>query len=267
MYDDLKGKAAFVSGAGNEAGLGFAITRKLAENGVDVCLADLPINASEGERLAKKLQDSYGVNAFSLNLDVTSLEAIEASVETVQERFDRLDILINNAGSVFGAPSTVAEYDDEAWLKTIDVNLHSVFRVSKAFYPLLKESKGAVVNTASTAAKGPHGHASAYAVSKTGVVMLTKVMAIEAGPFGIRVNAICPGLIMTDLQRFRINKEAELYNITPEERERQLNESVPLKRIASPSEVAAVVTFLASEEASYVTGQALNICGGRTTAL
>lgn len=267
MYEDLKGKVAVVTGSGSEAGIGFAIADKLAQSGATICLADLAANKEKVARLAEKLRDSWGVTVLELDIDVTSITSIDNAVAAVRERFGGVDILINNAGAVFGAPSSVAEYDEAAWQKTMDVNLTGTLRLSQKFYTDLETRKGCIVNTASTAGKGPHRYAGAYSCAKTAVIMLTKVMAMEAGPSGIRVNAICPGLIKTDLMELRIELEAKAYGITPAEQEARLNQSVPLQRMAAPSEVAAVAAFLSSQEASYINGQAINVCGGRTMAL
>ncbi|RPH49618.1 MAG: SDR family oxidoreductase [Desulfobacteraceae bacterium] len=267
MYSDLDGKVALISGSGRKAGIGFAIAEKLAGNGVHICFADLRGQLKEMEMLAEELRRMYSVNTMCVELDVTSVSSIDGAVESVRERFGGLDILVNNAGTVFGAPSSVVKYDDEAWINTIDVNLHGVFRVSKKFYPDLEKRRGCIVNTASTAGKGPHAYAGAYSCSKTAVIMLTKVMATETAQFGVRVNAVCPGLVMTDLMKLRFQLEAKAHGGTPAEQEDRLRMTVPLQRIASPSEVAALVAFLASEEASYITGQAINVCGGRTMAL
>lgn len=267
MYDDLKGKVALVTGSGREKGMGFAIASKLAGNGANVCLADLPANHDDLMRLSEKIRREHGVEVLGLDLDVTAGSSIDDAYQAVCGKFKGLDILVNNAGTVFGAPSTVVNYDEESWMKTMDVNLHGVLRVSKKFYPEIAKRKGAIVNVASTAGKGPHALASAYGVSKVGVIMLTKVMAKECAAAGVRVNAICPGLIMTDLMTLRFELEAKAFGGTPKDSEERLKTTVPLQRIGNPSEVASLVAFLVSKESSYITGQAINICGGRTMEL
>lgn len=267
MYQDLKGKVAVVTGCGSESGIGFAIADKLAQNGGAICMADLAMHKKQVARLAEKIRGSWGVDVLELALDVSSNTSIDRAVASARERFGGIDILINNAGAVFGAPSTVAEYDEADWIKTMDVNLNGTLRLSQKFYPDLKARCGCIVNTASTAGKGPLAYAGAYSCSKTAVIMLTKIMALEAGPSGIRVNAVCPGLIMTDLTKKRIELESRFRGITQAEQEDRLKQTVPLRRIAAPSEVAAVAVFLASQEASYVNGQAINVCGGREVTL
>ena len=149
----------------------------------------------------------------------------------------------------------------------MDVNLHGVFRVSKAIVPLMQENGGCIINTASRAGKVPPLFNGAYAVAKAGVIMLTKVMAKELSGLKIRVNAICPGQIMTDLEKWRFGLEAQFLNTTVEEQEQKMCESIPLGRIGSPAEVADMAAFLASDQSSFVTGQALNICGGQLMEL
>jgi len=161
----------------------------------------------------------------------------------------------------------VHTYDEDAWMKTIDINLHSVFRMSRAVLPLMTATGGTIINTASRAGKVPPIFNGAYAVAKAGVIMLTKVMAKELAGAGIRVNAICPGQIMTDLEKWRFGLEAQFFESTVEERETEMCKSIPLARIGKPEEVANLVTFLASEASSYLTGQAINITGGQLMEL
>jgi NAD(P)-dependent dehydrogenase (short-subunit alcohol dehydrogenase family) len=152
-------------------------------------------------------------------------------------------------------------------MKTIEVNLHGVFRVSRAVIPMMLGSGGSIINTASRAGKKPPLFNGAYAVAKAGVIMLTKVMAAELAGAGIRINAICPGQIMTDLERWRFGLEAKVYGTSVEEREREMCTTIPLGRIGEPREVANLVAWLASGESSYVTGQAINITGGQLMEL
>jgi len=277
MYPDLKGKNAVVTGAGKATGIGFAIARELATNGANVIIADLGKGTigdttmlagqlSQMQQLAAQLQNEYSVKSYAVPCDVTVEQSVDEFAVKVAELFDCVHILCNNAGAAFGVPSAIHTYDDEAWLKTIDVNLHGTFRVSKALVPLMKQG-GAIINTASRAGKFPAMFNGAYSVSKAGVIMLTKVMAKELAGVGIRVNAICPGQINTDLERWRFELEAKVFNTKPEEREKVMCQSIPLNRIGTPEEVAKLVAFLASDASSYITGQAINVCGGQLMEL
>jgi NAD(P)-dependent dehydrogenase (short-subunit alcohol dehydrogenase family) len=274
MTDDLKGKTAVVTGSGKTSGIGYAIARKLATCGANVVIADLvgtearqnapaAANTDELARLANELKKSFNIDSLSVELDVTRGDSIAQMTEKVKNRFGRIHILCNNAGTVFGVPNAIHTYDEDAWLKTIDVNLNGVFRVSKALVPLMMEAGGCVINMASRAAKVPPLLNGAYAVAKAGVVMLTKVMAKELAGAGIRVNAICPGVIQTDFTDWRFKLEADILNATVTERQAEMLKSIPMGRLGTGDEVANLVAFLASDQSSYITGQAINITGGQ----
>lgn len=274
MYEDLKNKTALITGSGKRTGIGYAIAEKLASCGTNIIITDLgrDTGASGGVRtgtqremdeIAADLAAKFGVRTLAVEVDVTSGASVRRMVEKVRGTFDHLDVLCNNAGASFGVPSAVHTYDEEAWMKTIDVNLHSVFRVTRAVLPLMEGRKGSVINTASRAGKVPPLFNGAYAVAKAGVIMLTKVMARELASAGLRFNAICPGQIGTDLEKWRFGLEAQFLGTTPEEQEREMCKTIPLGRIGTTEEVASLVAFLASEASSYLTGQAINITGGQ----
>ena len=278
MYQDLKGKTALVTGSGKKSGIGFAVAQKLAESGANIIIADLPKMddrgrppASDGPgemaALAEELAGRFAVQTFSVALDVTDGSSVRQMAKLIKSRFDNVQILCNNAGSVFGVPSAIHTYDDDAWIKTLDVNLNGVFRVSKAIIPLMTDTGGCVINIASRAAKVPPLFNGAYAVAKAGVVMLTKVMARELAGSNIRVNAVCPGVITTDFTRWRFDLEARILNSTQQEREAEMVRTIPLGRLGSSEEVANLVAFLASSQSSYMTGQAINVTGGQLMEL
>ena len=268
MYSDLKGKTAIVTGSGKKTGIGYAIAEKLASCGCHVIIADLGKTPSrrrilktaatgeEMEAIAAELAQTYGVRTLAVAVDVTDNDAIGAMVTTIKGAFDHIDILCNNAGASFGVPNTVLSYDEAAWIRTIDVNLFSVFRMSRAVIPLMAGKPAAIVNTASRAGKVPPIFNSAYAVAKAGVIMLTKTMAKELGGNGIRVNAICPGQIGTDLEKWRFGLEASFFGTTVEEREKEMCKTIPLGWIGLPRDAADLVAFLASDASRYITGQA-----------
>ncbi len=283
MYTDLSGKTAIITGAGKKTGIGFAIAKRLAACGTHIVIADLGVSqavardaagqvstatSSEMQALESQIQADFGVRCQSVPLDVSDPQSVARMVETVGSRFETIDILCNNAGASFGVPSDVANYDEAAWLKTIDINLNGVFRVSKALIPLLKAGGGGVIiNTASRAGKVPPLFNSAYAAAKAGVIMLTKVMARELAGANIRVNALCPGQIMTDIEKWRFELEARFFDSTAQEREAEMCKTIPLARIGQPAEVAELAVFLASAASSYITGQAINITGGQLMEL
>lgn len=278
MYEDLKGKAALVTGAGKKTGIGFAIAEKMASCGANVVIADLGKGPEmvggikmgmrqEMEEIARSLADKHQVQTLAVDLDVTRNDSIQEMVQKVKKRFGCIDVLVNNAGASFGAPSPAHTYNEEAWMKTVDINLHGTFRVSKAVFPLMTAKPAAIVNIASKAGKIPPLANGAYAVAKAGVIMLTKVMALELSRQGIRVNAICPGIIMTDFQVYRFQMEAKFLNQTIEDREKAWAKDIPLGWIGVPSEVADLAAYLASKESGYITGQAINVDGGLLMAL
>ena len=273
MNSNFKGKTAIITGSGKRSGIGYAIAEKLAACGSNIIIADLggkPDEKSgvklgtmdEMESIADALSEKYRIKTLAVELDVMRTDSIDQMMRTIKTQFDRVNLLFNNAGAVFGAPNSVHDYDEEAWIKTVDINLHGVFRVSKAVVPLMLGQPGAIVNVASKAGKSPPLWNPAYAVAKAGVIMLTKVMARDLAAQDIRVNAICPGLIMTDLQQLRIQMEADVFGMSYDEAKERLAKTVPMERLGDPAEVADLAVYLASEQSSYITGQAMNIGGG-----
>ena len=274
MTTDLKSKIALVTGSGKRAGIGYAVARKLAACGANVIIADLigkesrqnaPAAGSADELagLAGELEKNFNIQSSSVELDVRRGDSIAQMTEKVKNQFGRIHILCNNAGTVFGVPNAIHTYDESDWLKTIDVNLNGVFRVSKAIVPLMLDRGGCIINVASRAAKVPQLFNGAYAVAKAGVVMLTKVMAKELAGAGIRVNAICPGVIQTDFTDWRFKLEADILDSTVAARQAEMLKTIPMGRLGTAAEVADLVAFLASDQSSYITGQAINITGGQ----
>ena len=278
IYKDFKGKTALVTGSGKKTGIGYAIAERLASCGCNVIIADLgkapspsePLKTATSEEMdaiAAELAKKYNVKTLSVGVDVTDNNAIGAMVEKIKGSFDHIDILCNNAGASFGVPNTVLSYDEGAWIKTIEVNLFSVFRLSRAVIPLMAGKPATIINTASRAGKVPPIFNSAYAVAKAGVIMLTKTMAKELGGSGIRVNAICPGQIATDLEKWRFGLEASFFGTTIEEREKEMCKTIPLGYIGLPGDAADLTVFLASDASRYITGQAINLDGGQCMEL
>ncbi len=274
MDRSLNGRNALITGAGKRSGIGYGIASSLALQGANIIISDLGGLATEAgsiktggldemKSIADELHEKYNIKTMPLEMDVTDTKSINNAVDILKTEFDHIDILVNNAGATFGVPNAFHTYDEEKWLKTIDVNLHSVFRVTRSVLPLMYGREGSIVNTSSRAGKVPPIANGAYAVAKAGVNMLTKVMAKELAGQGIRVNAVCPGQISTDLEKWRFGLEAKIFQCSVEEREQEMCKTIPLGRLGKIEEVGRLVAFLASPESSYITGQTINITGGQ----
>ena len=278
MYPDLKGKTALVTGSGKTTGIGFGIAGALAKNGVNIMVTDIgrpaddPSLVKTGDmdgmkEAAAKLSREFGVRTAFCPADVTNPDSVARLADETKKAFGQLDILVNNAGATFGVPAAVSTYDKTAWQKTLDVNLNGVLWTTQAMLPLMMNQGGSIVNIASRAGKTPPLFNGAYAVSKAGVIMLTKVMALELSGNKIRANAICPGQVDTDLEKWRFELEARFLNTTAAERQQATEQSIPLHRLGQIHEVGRLAAFLASDASGYITGQAINICGGQTMEL
>ena len=273
MYN-LQGKVAIVTGAGRRGGIGEAVAKHLAEGGVhlvlgDICASptDLPhAGSGQWEELVAIAQEmeSLGVKAVPLRVDVTDATSVEAMVEQTQEIFGRLDILVNNAGAAIG-PAPVIQMAEEAWRRTLEINATGTFLCSKFALPLMIEGErgGRVINVSSLAAERPKPYVAAYAASKAAVVALTRSLAQEVAQFGITVNAVLPGDVDTALKQWALQIEAMVTGQPYDEVMATAVAKVPLGRFAVPNDVAGLVAFLASDEASFITGQAYNLTGGR----
>jgi NAD(P)-dependent dehydrogenase (short-subunit alcohol dehydrogenase family) len=217
----------------------------------------------ELESIADEIRES-GVESLPVRVDVTDAESVEAMVLETKERFGCLDILVNNAGAAIG-PSPVLQMAEEAWRRTLEINATGTFLCSKFALPLMIEGGrgGRVINMSSLAAERPKPYVSAYAASKAAVVALTQSMAQEVAGFGITVNAVLPGDVDTALKQWGLQLEAMVTGQPYEEVMSAAVAKVPLGRFAVPEDVASLVAFLASEEASFITGQAYKLTGGR----
>lgn len=270
----LNDKVALVTGAGRRGGIGAAIARRLAQEGCHVVLADLarppqgPLNPGGGTRedmeaVAEEIR-SLGVQCLTVPVDVTDEGMVQAMIQAVREHFGRLNILVNNAGTVF-APAPVMQMSSEAWRKTLEVNATGTFLCSKYALPLMIESGsgGRIVNIASLAAERPRPYMAAYAASKAAVVALTQSLAQEVASYGITVNAILPGDIDTPMKQWGFDLEAQVLNKPRDQVVREWVARIPVGRLGRPEDVAHLVAFLVSEEASFITGQAYKLTGGR----
>ncbi|MGB9698836.1 MAG: SDR family NAD(P)-dependent oxidoreductase [Thermodesulfobacteriota bacterium] len=247
----LENKIALVTGASR--GIGAATAQILAQRGAKVALAARTI--SDLEAVAATIRQSGG-EALVVAGSVLDVNQINNLVKKVIENWERIDILVNNAG--LGTPtSPVEEIREEDWDQTIALNLKSAFLVTRAVVPFMKKQKyGRIVNVSSYAGRnyslisGPQ-----YTSAKAGLLGFTKHMAAELGPFGICVNAVAPSIVLTARVQAKWAARAE-------EEQRRILERIPLRRLAQPEEVATVIAFLASDDASYVNGVCIDINGG-----
>ncbi|HDU8576870.1 SDR family oxidoreductase [Vibrio antiquarius] len=242
----LKNKVALVTGSAN--GIGLAIAKRLYEEGANVALADW-----NEEQLANAVEgfDKQRVSAHSI--DVSEPDKVAALISDVVTRFGKLDILVNNAG--VHVPGSVIEGSVEDWKKISGVNIDGVVYCAKFALPELLKTKGCMVNTASVSGLGGDWGAAFYCASKGAVVNLTRAMALDHGADGVRINAVCPSLVKTNMT-----------NGWPQEIRDKFNERIALGRAAEPEEIASVVTFLASDDASFINGVNLPVDGGATAS-
>ena len=241
-------RVAFVTGSAR--GIGMAVAEEFRTKGASIVIADLDLDEARGT--AERL-DPTGAGVLAVELDVTRTQSVDAAFAATLERFGRLDVLVNNAGTVNPQPS--AEISDEAWSALLGVHLDGTFRCCRAAYPALCASpSAAIVSISSVAARVGIPKRLSYSAAKAGIEGLTHVLAVEWAPEGIRVNAVAPGYTMT--KRMEGTISSGLLD------EAQVTRLIPMRRFADPAEIAHAVHWLASPEASYVTGQCLYVDGG-----
>lgn len=252
----LQNKVAIVTGAGK--GIGQGIARVFVKYGAKVVVADW--DEAAGAQTAEELRQAGG-DAIFVKCDVSNEEQVKALIQATVDKYGRIDILVNNAG--IGVYTPVLETSLEQWNRCLAVNLTGVFLCSKYALPHIKAAGGgAIVNIASVHSYQNVGGTAPYAASKGGVVALTRVMAIDHGRDNIRVNAICPGWIDTPLIRGIFASAPD-----PVEARRAVERRQILGRLGTPEEVGEAAAFLASDEASYITGASLMVDNGMTAQL
>ncbi|MCK4661382.1 MAG: 3-oxoacyl-[acyl-carrier-protein] reductase [Bacteroidales bacterium] len=245
----LEGKTAIITGASR--GIGKAIALRFAEEGANIAFTDIAYDDA-----AKALENeltSFGIKAKGYASDASNFEESQKLIEEIIKDFGTVDALINNAGIT--RDNLLMRMTEEQWDAVINVNLKSVFNLSKAILrPMLKQKKGSIVNISSVVGVGGNAGQANYAASKAGIIGFSKSVAKELGSRNIRCNAIAPGFI-----------ETEMTKQLPKEVVEDWYRKIPMKRGGTPVEVANVALFFASDLSSYITGQAINVCGAMQT--
>ncbi len=270
---DLKGKVAIVTGVGRARGIGRGCALRLARDGADVVISDICrkyegdlafYNLGDWEQLQNVVREieALGRRSLAFKVDVTKKDEIQEMVDGTLKEFGRIDILVNNAGSAVGVGPFLS-ISEAAWDKTFAVNAKGTYLCCQTVLPAMLEQKcGKIVNIASTA--GLRGSASygAYCASKFAVVGLTQVLAAEFAPFNINVNCVCPAMVETDLGFEEYEFLSFVRGGTVEEARQAVIDMIPIGRAAIAEDIANVVSFLVSERANYMVGQAVAVTGG-----
>jgi len=254
----LKDKIALITGGGT--GIGRAIALKLAKNGAKVAIA-----SRNGEHLQKVAAElaQMGLTVLPVQMDVRNKTEVERAIADLVAQWSVIHILVNNAG--ISGLTLMSDADDSKWYDIVDTNLNGMYLLTKAVLRNMPDQAGGrIINISSVLGKfGVPGYA-AYCTSKHGMIGFTRALALEVVSRGITVNTICPGWVDTEMANLGINETAKLQGMTPEQFKAQAVAAVPIRRFLEAEEVAELVSYISSDAARGITGQAMNICGGQT---
>src|SRR4051812_6372163 len=274
----IEGRVALVTGAARRRGIGRATALRLASEGADVACLDIarPYTDFAGHELGSSEEldevvaeiEKLGRRAVAVQADVSSWDEVHAAVTKAADALGTIDLCANVAGGAgFGmGAGPLLQIGEAEWDKVLDVNLKGTWMVSRACAEKMMAGGrgGRIVNVSSQAGKRGFPMLGAYCAAKAGVILLTQVMAAELGPMGITVNAVCPGTVDTDL----LNKDRQMEQMVgatfPGGMEAWIQQEIPLGRLETADDVAAAIAFLMSDDAAYITGEALNVSGGQT---
>ncbi len=247
------GEVAIVTGGA--AGIGLAIARRLARAGYDIAIAD--VDAGGAERAAAEFRQQ-GRRSVAIPCDVGSREAVFGMVEAATRALGDVDLLVNNAG--IARLGRLLDFPEADWQELFRVNVDSVFHCCQAVLPrMFSRKQGNIVSIASWNGKLGAPNFGAYSATKAAVIVFTQSLAREVASHGIRVNAVCPGIVAGTPMRKEVERQGQAFGLPPST---DRAKTVPIGRLATPEDIANVVAFLASSEAAYMTGQAVNVTGG-----
>jgi len=253
----LEGKVAIVTGAAGKRGMGHAIALAFAEAGADVAICDYIVDVYDRNlnAVAEEIK-KLGRRSLAIQADVSKKSDVDSMVQRVVDELGPVGVLANNAGTF--KRGTLLETDEESWDRVIDVNLKGCYLCSRAVIGgMVQRGSGSIVNTTSVSGLFGRGSTASYCASKAGIILFTKQLAGEVGKHNIRVNAVAPGGMLTDWGPHLTDSpspDTPQSHVSPDR--------IPLNRVAEPSELASAVLFLASDAASYITGQTLVVDGG-----
>ncbi len=252
----LDGRVAVITGAGR--GIGAAEAIKMAQEGASVAVLDLSAEAGQDTVAAIK---KAGGEAVAIACDVSSAKQVGSAFEEIANRFGRIDVLVNNAGLL--RDNLLFKMSEDDWDKVLDVHLKGSFLCSQAVQQYMVEQEyGRIIMTSSIVALGNKGQVN-YSAAKAGLQAMARTLALELGRFNVTVNAVAPGWIETEMTK----EAAERVGITMEDMKERFAKNIPLRRFGKPEDVANVVAFLASDEASYISGETIYVAGGPSSSV